>query len=656
MSKRPHERVNGSSPALHPSKRYVGGAQNSHNGHPLPQISRNIKACTIKCLMSDAGPPCQRCHEKKLDCVVSKNLQSIIDEKTQLSEAVLSDLEYLYAAVGEMREAIGMPGLLPMQITQFQDGRTSGPTAPTQSLAIPPAGNEAIGPSCDNSPKLSPNDSDLPHIPIHSLYTLTKMRALRSPDSQETRQTDAINDFISHGKLALNDAERLFTYYRDTLDGFMYSIGCRYQSLDELRRKSPILSAATLTVAAMHDPSGNEQYGVCRTELRKLVERSMLGRQADKDYFRALSIAAYWLSDLSWTLSGHAIRRATECNIHNSFSQAVQEQSQDAVDCARIWSILYICDQHLATLYSRPAIIQDDGSTQNWEGFLNAPFATKEDERLMSQVELMGITQNIRQLFGPDSGQPIPKMYLNQISHYNRQLGQWIAKWNVRLPAPGFPRKGAQLHMHFVQLYLYSHVFRGQSSPLPSYFFDAACVAVAAASTIMEFLLTDPDLCAGIVGMPSYLLSMIAFTAMFAVKVAHKFKDDNLLTIEQAQTQILRLVTHFRSLNVGKWHLANLMVEGLEKLAKFVEPTMENGFHPHDGTGTFPMHTADGMAVFAQTMPFNHVMPKVDGIPCPALDTTFGLSPIFGFDPSWLEDGTLGEPMPTHDDDSQHMA
>jgi hypothetical protein len=33
--------------------------------------------------MSDAGPPCQRCHEKKLDCVVSKNLQSIIDEKTQ---------------------------------------------------------------------------------------------------------------------------------------------------------------------------------------------------------------------------------------------------------------------------------------------------------------------------------------------------------------------------------------------------------------------------------------------------------------------------------------------------------------------------------------------------------------------------------------------
>ncbi|KAI1042976.1 hypothetical protein LB505_009785 [Fusarium chuoi] len=34
-------------------------------------------------------------------------------------------------------------------------------------------------PSRDNSPKLMPEDDDVPYAPIHSLYTLTKLRALR---------------------------------------------------------------------------------------------------------------------------------------------------------------------------------------------------------------------------------------------------------------------------------------------------------------------------------------------------------------------------------------------------------------------------------------------------------------------------------------------
>lgn len=80
---------------------------------PFPQLSRKIKACTvcrrqkvrplsrpphdaarehheltlcpaqIKCLMDDAGPPCRRCAERNLDCILGKNLQTIIDEKSQ---------------------------------------------------------------------------------------------------------------------------------------------------------------------------------------------------------------------------------------------------------------------------------------------------------------------------------------------------------------------------------------------------------------------------------------------------------------------------------------------------------------------------------------------------------------------------------------------
>lgn len=548
----------------------------------------------------------------------------------RFSENVASDLGRLYMAVQEMRNAIGMPELPPLQTMPLGDR----PIANAQ-----PHLEDDYGPSCDNSPKLTPEDDRLPYAPIHSLYTLTKMRALRSPETAEGSQVQPIDDFISRGKMRLEDAERLFSVYQDQLDGFIYSIGCRYSTLEELRRKSPILSAATLTVAALHDPQSNKVYGICRAELRLLIERSMLQRQVDRDYFRALSIATYWLSDLSWTLSGHAIRRATECNIHNSYTQAIKEQSEDAADYARIWSILYICDQHLAILYDRPAIIQDDWSTQNWEDILQCSFSNAQDERLMSQVELMGILRSIRQLFGPDKGESIPRVYVNQLGHFNRQLDLWIAKWTLRLPAQhpgigGFPRKGAQLHFHFAQLYLFSHVFRGQSDTLPSYFLDAASKAVTAASTIIDFLLTDPDVSAGIVGMPSYLLSMTAFTCMFLAKVGHKY-GDGFIKSDEVLEQINRLVSHFRSLSTGKWHLANLMVGGLERMANILDPSggsnqprFANGVNSH-------LIISEGHETNDPLLA--HALPSVDGNPYPTYDTTFGLSPIFGFDPALLD-------------------
>ncbi|KAF5024345.1 hypothetical protein F66182_3575 [Fusarium sp. NRRL 66182] len=613
---------------------------------PVAHISRHIKACTtcrkhkIKCYMDDTGPPCRRCREKKLNnCTVSKNLQTIIDEKTELSEAMLSDLDQMYTAVKEMRIIMGMPELPPLQISRLNKRRDASTSQLSESNAQQQF-EDNYGPSCDNSPKLTPEDDRLPHAPIHSLYTLTRMRALRSPGNGNDNSSQAIDDFISQGLISLTDAERLFSIYRDRLDGFIYSIGCPYKTLDQLRRKSSILCAATLTVAALHDPAADKVYGVCNSELRRLTEKSMLQRQSDRDYFRALSIASYWLSDLSWTLSGHAIRRAAECNIHNSYSLAIKEQSEEAIDSARIWSILYICDQHLAILYDRPAIIQDDWLTQDWEGILECSVATDQDERLMSQVELMGILRNIRRLFGPDKGDEIPRLYLSQIAHYHRQLDQWITKWTARLPEVhptigGFPRKGALFHFHLAQLYLYSHVFRGQSYPIPSHFADTASMAVTSASAIIDILLSDPDLSLSIVGIPSYLLSMTAFAAMFLAKVSHKYGDD-LFRRDQALDQITRLINHFRSLSMGKWHLAKLMIRGLETVTSLltshgVQATSQNAI-PNTMPGVENGH---GIQNICGTN--NDILSGMDSNAIPTWDTTFGLSPIFGFDPSLLD-------------------
>jgi hypothetical protein len=37
----------------------------------------------IKCIMNERGPPCQRCTERSLSCVLNKSLQTLIEERSQ---------------------------------------------------------------------------------------------------------------------------------------------------------------------------------------------------------------------------------------------------------------------------------------------------------------------------------------------------------------------------------------------------------------------------------------------------------------------------------------------------------------------------------------------------------------------------------------------
>lgn len=167
------------------------------------------------------------------------------------------------------------------------------------------------GLSRDASPEQAPVNANLSQVPIHSLYELTKLSALRSPDNiPGDHRSCTTDDFIARGVVRLDDAERLYTLYRERLDGFMFAVGCPYRSLQEIRKNSPVLTAAILTVAALHDPESDQTYKICSSEFRHLIERSMFNRSVNLDYLRALCVASYWLSDMSWMLSGYAIRRA----------------------------------------------------------------------------------------------------------------------------------------------------------------------------------------------------------------------------------------------------------------------------------------------------------------------------------------------------------
>jgi hypothetical protein len=132
-------------------------------------------------------------------------------------------------------------------------------------------------------------------------------------------------------------------------------------------------------------------------------------------------IASYWLSEINWTVSGYAIRRATELNIASHYHRAVNDGNEESADYVRLWYVLYICDQHLSTLYGRPPVIREDFVIHGWEGFIQSPITSAEDKRLASQVALLNIIHNIRDLFGPDASVLVPHVYSMQIVSFGRQ-------------------------------------------------------------------------------------------------------------------------------------------------------------------------------------------------------------------------------------------
>ena len=233
------------------------------------------------------GPPCQRCAERSLSCVLNKSLQTLIEERSQWKTTVTQDLDRMHSALQQVLDRLSLPTLPPLQ-SDISEHETS----PHEFTAE----KEEAGPSCDNSPRLSPREDAVPHVPIESLYQITRLRALRS-DAEEPQPGSSndlnqpVVDFISNGLVSMKDTKRLVEFYLNRIDHFMYNIGRgKYRDFESLRRGSPLLLACVCTVAAIHDPMSNHLYGVCKREFQRLMAASMFERRIDRDHLRAMCI------------------------------------------------------------------------------------------------------------------------------------------------------------------------------------------------------------------------------------------------------------------------------------------------------------------------------------------------------------------------------
>lgn len=178
------------------------------------------------------------------------------------------------------------------------------------------------------------------NTPMSSLYEVTKLRNIRSDPAVmpliPSGSTQNV-DFITQGKLDLATAESLFSTFRETLNAYLWGgIALVHGNLAAVRSPSALLTAALLTVTSLQVHDGAQALDILYPIFLELTSQSVFARYHNLDDIRRLCIGAFWLSDVSWKLSGLAVHIATELNLHQFADNTLRSTSHENFEKARL--------------------------------------------------------------------------------------------------------------------------------------------------------------------------------------------------------------------------------------------------------------------------------------------------------------------------------
>lgn len=442
-----------------------------------------------------------------------------------------------------------------------------------------------------------------------------------APGNRNTTNSHDYNssrDFIARGIVRLDHAQAYFDNYHNRMDHFPYRILCDHGpvSLDSLRATSSLLVAAVCSVGALHTydhAGGATDFNRLHTEFVALCARKAMSKVCTMDDVRALCIGAFWLGgDLSWSLVGAAVRMATELQLHRSFHRALEDGPNGSDQRmhylrTRLWYLVYVCDHHFSVVYGRPPLTREDESVREARRFIDGPHATEDDARLVSQVLRWSLCSNIFDTFGVHVTRPLTDAEVPHLRRFGLALDGLRAEWVDRFrPNPhvgNYPRKGVQLQYNFAKLYLYSHAFRGlpeggqrergvgntgtpaalltatptaAASTVSSLSHadaamdldEAANAGVLAALSILRAVVSDTEVQSYLDGLPIYFDVMIAFAAVFLLKVASKFSASVLINAQEITSLVVTLVATLKRVTqtMHPRHLLASITKGIESL------------------------------------------------------------------------------------------
>ncbi|KAL2817535.1 hypothetical protein BJX63DRAFT_101835 [Aspergillus granulosus] len=597
-----------------------------------PGQGRKSKAChecrklKIRCDLSAGSRKCRYCQRRSLDCVINHTVTTQLhdgeprgslasSEESQKIDAMRQEIQAMKASLDAV---LARYPLQREQLSTIQGiGQNHHPDTLAQAVALPATDDDNTQMAMTRENSLEPtmnSDGNEPvtlEEPMGSLYEVTRLRNIRSNKAKTARpsprSTGELKDFITRGVIAKAEAEELYRVFHNTLNHYLW-VGLEqiHSSFNSVRHSSELLAATILTVTALHIPTSAATFDACYKEFLALISSSMFSRYHSIDDVRGLCIAAFWLSEVSWKLSGHAIRIATELNLHQSFSRALQGD-RDHFIRARLWYMLYVCDHHFSIAYGRPPMVSESIQIREHELFLASPLSDILDARILSQVSLMQILTRVYDRFSerrlPDliyvrtggtagssgadlshgaHGKPgdsaaamLSEADLEELRSYNLEIDQWRLRWYPRQPPNPFigtfPHRGVVLYSYFAKLQINSLSVRGVSilsGRLSADRKEIANMAVSAAVNILTMLLEEDDMRRSLVGTPLYVHTMIAVASAFLLKVATKWNRLMALNIEYSFVSRLieRMVDLLKNAVTSERHLLKHIARGLEEM------------------------------------------------------------------------------------------
>jgi len=379
--------------------------------------------------MLDDEPPCARCSRRGLSCILH-TARSGVDARH--ISTLGSDLQNIFSTVERVCQKLGIEG--PPKLISVPKESTGA------QIDMEHSGDEGM---CELSPAASPSTVAAPIDSFLGKASSEGAATGRSPQTVRQRRThgrQGRQDIISKGLVTHDNALALVDRYVTRLDHFIYGLASQYRGdLEGLRKASPVLLAAICAVSALHDPDRPDLFDICNREFRQLVSSSLFEKN-DSEFIRALCIGSFWLLDLSRILVSDAVRRSADARLHSNIypllnlmpNNANQEDQPDKLDAVKLFYLLFISDQHLSVLHNRDRLIPLEKKILDYrDSFLSRQGASYQDVRITSQVNLLFMMGQMRDIFGSELPQPVSKTLSVQFNHFLRELQDWFSKFSA---------------------------------------------------------------------------------------------------------------------------------------------------------------------------------------------------------------------------------
>ncbi|KAK9453593.1 hypothetical protein V1511DRAFT_503978 [Dipodascopsis uninucleata] len=537
--------------------------------------TRKSKACPacrkqkIKCIMENDMPPCKRCQDRGLACSKNKTLQSVVKDQAMWNITIKQHIAKLEKALNETRVLLSLSpiSVVDAEIPLDEDNRSRDTEASDDDYDV------------TEGSVTMPTPESLASAPIRSLYEITRLKSYRNNGDSADLQSAGIviqPDFVARGVIKPVDAERLGNSYMTWLDHYFYGHFEKYQDFQSVRNTSTLLALCICTVAAAHDPNGSDLYEKLSRELRSLVSLYIFRPQIGVEDIRAFCVGSYWLSDMTWMLSGIGMHKAMSMQYHRDhFNQP--NTGREGFVKSQLWLFLYLSHEQISLIQGVPP----SGYTRDfvkWEQHMQSTFSTHADLRCCSHIDLLLILSRARELYGLDTTKPIPAMFIPQLREFNLQVDRWAALWSGKLERHNllgnYPSEAVKLHYRFAKFYLCSHAFRGLNTSqdtgvaLSRDLKDIADCAIATAFAILRSLLNSDELKSSLVGVPHYFHTMYAFAAVFLLKIATRYRQHVDVDRDLVFQTINEVVEVFASSPCARQHLVNRITRGLKEMLR----------------------------------------------------------------------------------------